>query len=91
MNKDVGDRLKVFAQNFDRKLGEINDYVFNVVGKEVHKNIDQSAEIITKAQSQSITLRRINEDPAMIQKRLKQDHRSFRQKIMDKMYDEELN
>ena len=60
MNKDVGDRLKVFAQNFDRKLGEINDYVFNVVGKEVNKNIDQSAEIITKAQSQSITLRRIN-------------------------------
>jgi hypothetical protein len=40
MNKDLSDRLKVFSSNFDRKLGEINDYIFNVVGKEVNKNID---------------------------------------------------
>ena len=49
MNQEVSDRLKVFTSNFDRKLGEINDYIFNVVGKEVTKNIEQSAEIITKA------------------------------------------
>ena len=48
LNKDVGDRLKVFTANFDRKLGEMNEYIFNVVGKEVNKNIEQSAEIITK-------------------------------------------
>ena len=78
MNKDPAERLKVFTSNFDRKLGEINDYIFNVVGKEVNKNIDQAAEIITKAQSQAITLRRIKDEPLRIESQLKETHKNFR-------------
>jgi hypothetical protein len=38
-NKDIKERLKLFTSDFDKKLGEISDYVFNVVGREVEKNI----------------------------------------------------
>lgn len=39
--KDLGAKLKVASTAFNKKLGEITDYVFKTVGKEVHKHIDE--------------------------------------------------
>lgn len=86
--KDIKDRLKLFTSDFDKKLGEISDYVFNVVGREVDKNIAQAADAITKVQSESITLRRFKDDPRVIAQQLRQDGVKYREKIKRKMYDE---
>lgn len=40
LNKDLGARMKLLTDQFNTKLGEISDYMFSVVGKEVNRNLD---------------------------------------------------
>ena len=47
--------MKLLTDQFNTKLGEISDYMFSVVGKEVNRNLDQISENITKIQSDSKT------------------------------------
>jgi len=46
--KDLGAKLKVASSAFNKQLGEITDYVFKTVGKELNKNIDEFSNKITK-------------------------------------------
>lgn len=55
LGKDLGARMKLLTDQFNTKLGEISDYMFSVVGKEVNRNLDQISENITKIQSDSKT------------------------------------
>ena len=54
---DLAQRLKVGSTIFNNKLGEITDYVFNVVGKEAQKEIDQFADQITRIQCDNKTMK----------------------------------
>jgi len=58
---DLGQKMKVMVSQFDKKLGEISEYVFNVVGKEVEKNIDEFSDRITKITSDARTVRMLKE------------------------------
>ena len=58
---DLGQKMKVMVNQFDKKLGEISDYVFNVVGKEVEKNIDEISDRITKITSDARTVKMLKE------------------------------
>lgn len=58
---DLGQKMKVMVNQFDKKLGEISDYVFNVVGKEVEKNIDEFSDRITKITSDARTVKMLKE------------------------------
>jgi hypothetical protein len=40
LGKDLGARMKLLTDQFNTKLGEISDYMFSVVGKEVNRNLD---------------------------------------------------
>ena len=58
---DLGQKMKVMVNQFDKKLGEISDYVFKVVGKEVEKNIDEFSDRITKMTSDARTVKMLKE------------------------------
>ena len=42
--KDLGAKLKVASSAFNQRLGAITDYVFNTVGKEVQKNVEEYSD-----------------------------------------------
>jgi hypothetical protein len=58
--------MKVMVSQFDKKLGEISEYMFSVVGKEVEKNIDEFADRITKMTSDARTIKMLKEKPSMM-------------------------
>jgi hypothetical protein len=47
--------MKVMTGQLDKKLGEISEYVFEKVGKEVEKEINEFSERITKMTSDART------------------------------------
>ena len=71
LGKDLGARMKLITDQFNTKLGEMSDYIFSVVGKEVDRNLDQISENITKIQSDSMTYKMLYEDSSVMQNKLK--------------------
>ena len=66
MPKDLGQRLKIANSQFNKRLGEMADSIFNSVGKEVEKHIEEYSEKITKAQKDSITLKMLVQNPQIM-------------------------
>ena len=58
---DLGQKMKVMVNQFDKKLGDITEYMFSVVGKEVEKNIDEFADRITKLTSDARTVKMLKD------------------------------
>ena len=51
----LGQKMKVMTGQLDKKLGEISEYVFEKVGKEVEKEINEFSDRITKMTSDART------------------------------------
>lgn len=52
---DLGQKMKVMTGQLDKKLGEISEYVFENVGKELEKEINEFSDRITKMTSDART------------------------------------
>jgi|LauGreDrversion4_2_1035121.scaffolds.fasta_scaffold1440067_2 hypothetical protein len=52
---DLGQKMKVMTGQLDKKLAEISEYVFDTVGKEVEKDINEFSDRITKMTSHART------------------------------------
>jgi hypothetical protein len=80
LGKDLGARMKLLTDQFNTKLGEISDYMFSVVGKEVNRNLEQISENITKIQSDSKTYKMLYENSDVMNEKLKEDHEMNRER-----------
>ena len=49
-DSSLGAKITLASGVFNQKLGEVTDYVFNKVGKEVQKHLDECSQKITKIQ-----------------------------------------
>lgn len=67
-------------------MGEISDYVFNVVGKEVEKNIDEFSDRVTKMTSDARTVKMLKEQPTMMVDYLEEKREINRLKLKEKMF-----
>ncbi len=81
LGKDLGARMKLLTDQFNTKLGEISDYMFSVVGKEVNRNLDQISENITKIQSDSKTYKMLYQNSSAMEEKLREDHEQMRQRM----------
>lgn len=81
LGKDLGARMKLLTDQFNTKLGEISDYMFSVVGKEVNRNLDQISENITKIQSDSKTYKMLYQNSSVMEEKLRDDHEEMRERM----------
>jgi hypothetical protein len=67
---DLGQKMKVMAGQFDKKLQDISEYVFETVGKEVEKAIAERGDQITKMISDARTIKVLKDRPSMMKEYL---------------------
>ena len=86
--KDLGAKLKVASSAFNKQLGEITDYVFKTVGKEVNKNLDEYANKITKIQKESKTWKLFKDKPTVLTEYLIQADVRARDRLQERVLTE---
>lgn len=83
---DLGQKMKVMTGQLDKKLSEISEYVFETVGKEVEKDINEFSDRITKMTSEARTYKQFTTRPSVMVEYLDQETKKARIRLKEKNF-----